>query len=384
MTSPETRSVVALVTDAVAPYHFGGKEQRTAQIARHLTPWAEVHIYTMKWWSEPSDVIVTDDGVGLYAVAPKRELYTGDRRSIRQAVFFALHCLRLLWARFDRIEVDSIPVFPLFTTKIVCVIRRKQLVSTWHEVWGETYWGDYLGRWPGAIAAALERAAVRLPNHVIAASEHTAERIRPMLRPSQRLSVSRSGIDLQLVKQSTPSTHESDLCVVGRLLEHKRIDMLLEAVSLLRRQGVECRTLIVGSGPEEVRLQDLAGSLGIADLTCFRSDVAETTELYGLLKSSKVFVFPSAREGFGIVVLEAMACGLPVVTTSAPDNAASGLVQESGFGAVCDPTSEAIAAAARGLLAERTTARRPSPEGWLEQYSWERVAADLADVLQCA
>jgi glycosyltransferase involved in cell wall biosynthesis len=97
-----------------------------------------------------------------------------------------------------------------------------------------------------------------------------------------------------------------------------------------------------------------------------------------------VFVFPSAREGFGIAVLEALACGLSVVTTSAPDNLAQYLVARSPRGTICDSTAPAIAAAVKVLLGNGQSSSpggRPSEEVWLADYSWEattdRVVAAL-------
>lgn len=68
------------------------------------------------------------------------------------------------------------------------------------------------------------------------------------------------------------------------------------------------------------------------------------------MKAARVAVFPTAREGFGIAVLEAIACGVPVVTTSAPDNLARHLVARSATGVVRDPSAEAIAEAVRAVL----------------------------------
>jgi glycosyltransferase involved in cell wall biosynthesis len=71
------------------------------------------------------------------------------------------------------------------------------------------------------------------------------------------------------------------------------------------------------------------------------------------MKSARLFAFPSSRERFGIAVLEAIACGVPVLTTSAPDNLARHLVADYAEGVVCDSSVAAFAAGLRDLLADR-------------------------------
>jgi len=95
-------------------------------------------------------------------------------------------------------------------------------------------------------------------------------------------------------------------------------------------------------------------------------------------------VFPTAREGFGIAVLEAIACGLPVVTTSAPDNLAQYLVAQSSAGVVCSPDAEAIADAVRLLLEQpedRSAGTLADRDEWLADHGWDAAADHVAKVL---
>ncbi len=369
------RPVVALVSDSILPYHRGGKELRYHEIGRRLARRADVDLYTMRWWDGPPTRV--EDGVTLHAICPRMALYDGDRRSPRQAIVFALSCLRLLTRRFDVIEADHMPYLQLFTLRLVATLRRRRLVVTWHEVWGAAYWRRYLGR-RGRVAWWIERTAMRLPDEIVAASEETGRRLRAHLGPRARVTVAPNGVDLDAARAACPAAAPSTLVTVGRLLPHKRIDLLLEAVALLRADGSDVTCRVIGDGPARDALHRRAAALGLGDAVEFRHDVRGQDALYSLVKAARVFAFPSEREGFGIAALEALACGLPVVTTSAPDNLAAALVHESGRGAVCDPTPEAFARAVRGVL----DAPPGAPDaGWLTGHSWDAVSDRVAEVL---
>src|SRR6202040_1356974 len=106
----------------------------------------------------------------------------------RQAIFFALACMRLLGSRFDVLEADHMPYLQILVLRFVATVKRKRFVVTWHEVWGKSYWRKYLGR-AGFAAGFVERMAMRLPDHIIAASPHTAERLCAILGARASVSI---------------------------------------------------------------------------------------------------------------------------------------------------------------------------------------------------
>ena len=373
--SDRRRPVVALVTDAIFPYHRGGKETRYHEISRRLADHAEVHVYTMRWWAGAPEP--REGGVTFHALSPLVPLYSRERRSIRQALVFALGCLTLLWRRFDVIEADHMPYVQLLPLRLVATLRRKRLVVTWHEVWGPAYWRGYLGRL-GRVGWWFERLAMRLPDVIIAASPETAERLRERLGDRAAIAVAPNGVDLDEIRRAPAAAERTDLVVVGRLLDHKRVDLLVDAVARLRERGVEASCRIIGDGPQRQALHAQAERLGVAHLIDFRHDVGTQRELYSLLKAGRVFVFPSAREGFGVAVLEAIACGLPVVTTSAPDNLARHLVARAADGVVCEPSADAIAASVEPMLAGRPSIDAPT---WISGFDWDSVTARVAEVV---
>lgn len=380
--SGNERPVVALVSDAIYPYFRGGKELRYHEIARRLARRADVHVCTMQWRS--GSPAWRDGQVTFRAISRLHEMYSGERRSFREALFFTFGCLRLLGFRFDVLETDQFPIFHIFALRLVAWLKRKPLTVTWHEVWGRAYWREYLGA-AGNLAWIFEWLAIRAPDHLIAASPQTADRLRAVLGPRASISVVPNGIDLDGIRNSYPDDARVDLVAVGRMLPHKNFDMLLDSVALLRAGGLPVTCRIIGDGPQRAALHERARELGIEDVVDFRHDVWEQKELYGLMKAARVAVFPTAREGFGIAVLEAIACGIPVVTTSAPDNLAQHLVARSAAGVVCDPSAAAVAAAVRGILdaqGDGWPADRPAAqEAWLAEHGWDFAADQVARVL---
>jgi glycosyltransferase involved in cell wall biosynthesis len=373
------RPIVALVTDAVFPYHRGGKEIRYHEVARRLAGHADVHVYTMNWWR--GERVRREHGVTFHAITPFLPLYVGERRSIKQALVFALGCLRLMFRRFDVLEADHMPYMQLFPLRLVASLRRKRLVVTWHEFWGRDYWREYLGR-PGRVGWWLERLAMRLPDEIIAASAQTADRLRAHLGDRAAVTVAPNGVDLDLIRDTPAAADTTDLVVVGRLLDHKRIDLLIDALARLHTGGMPLTCRVIGDGPQRDSLRRRAEERGIAHAIDFRHDVEDARTLYSLLKSARAFAFPSAREGFGIAVLEALACGLPVVTTSAPDNLARHLVARSSQGIVCAPDPDAFAAAIQAVLARTSgAAAERAGEEWLREFDWQSVTDRVAGVV---
>jgi glycosyltransferase involved in cell wall biosynthesis len=373
------RPVIALVCDTIYPYSHGGREYRYRELLPRLAERAEVHVYTMHWWNGPRTY--SDGGITYHAIAPLQALYKDNRRSLRQALGFGFACLRLARHNFDVLEADHIPYFQVFALRIVASLKGRPFIVTWHEVWSRSYWCQYLGR-AGLVAWALEWLAMQLPNHIIAASPQTAERLRAALRRSIPITIVPNGINLETIRTSHPDPDVTDLVVVGRLIDHKRIDMLLDVIAMLQARGMHITCRVIGDGPERAALQEQARTLGISGAVDFRSDVDEQKDLYALLKAARLFVSLSEREGFGIAVLEAIACGVPVLTTSAPDNLARHLVAKYSQGAVCEPTSEAVAAAIEQVLAQAGSCRNDnnSTDSWVADYDWNAMTSRLMGV----
>lgn len=138
---------IAFVYDAVYPWVKGGAEKRIYELGRRLAERGhDVHLFGVKWWDGPGKLQY--EGMTLHGVCAPMELYVNGRRSITEAILFALRLFPyLVREKFDLIDASAFPYFSCFSVKLVSIIRRTPVVITWHEVWGD-YWYEYLG-WRG-------------------------------------------------------------------------------------------------------------------------------------------------------------------------------------------------------------------------------------------
>jgi len=180
-----------------------------------------------------------------------------------------------------------------------------------------------------------------------------------------------SGIDWQEVMRVHPSAIKSDIIYVGRLVEHKNVDLLIKALEIVKVDVPDVKAVIVGDGPDNEKLKSLVSELKLEKNVRFMGFLEDYNDALSLMKSSGIFASPSTREGFGMAALEANACGLPVVTVKHRMNAVMDLVTKE-TGAVCEPTEQALAEAIYRLLSKKEKMRGMCIEV-AKKYDWERI-----------
>ena len=374
---------IAYIYDALYPFIKGGAEKRYYELGKRLSADHEVHFISWKFWSGPSNY--RRNGITLHGVGTPRPLYTAaGRRSIRESFDFALSLFKLYTAeKFDVIDCCAFPYLHIYTARLLFALRREPLVMTWHEYWGE-YWDDYLGSL-APPAKLLERAAVPLAHACVAVSDLTARRLKELGGSKLPIAVIPNGVNTRDIADIPAEGPSSDIIYVGRLLAHKRLDLLLKAVAELRGRHPKLSCLIIGSGPEREKLRKLTATLMLEDHVTFTGEIPEEN-VYGFLKRSKVFVLPSLREGFGMSVLEALACGVPAVVVRAPYSAAHEIIEDGVSGIVAEPSPRSLAeaisslledSAKRGLMAE-------AAQQAASQYDWAVIAQKSLDIYEAA
>ena len=239
-----------------------------------------------------------------------------------------------------------------------------------------------------------DRLLARWATASIAISSAVRERLRPWPRAYENCRVIPNGLDLRtfvprLARDETrvglgAGDDAFLVTTVGRLVEFKRFDLFLEAMAIVRRKIPELRCLIVGDGPEKPSLLERAAQEDLAGAVEF---LGHRDDLPDLLAASDAFVLSSPVEGFGRVLIEAMAASLPAVAfdTAGPAE----ILGDGSTGLLVEPGSaEGLAAAVARLhaapeLRERlgTAARRRVEERYSMEGHAKQVIGLYRDLL---
>ncbi|MDD1724161.1 MAG: glycosyltransferase family 4 protein [Methanospirillum sp.] len=365
---------IALVYDVLYPETIGGVEKRIYEIGIRLAERGhEVHLFPMV--PEGQGRIIHRDGLIIHPVCRQAGLYTGGRRSILQALRYTL-CLFpvLLRTRVDIIDCQNFPYFPVIACRIIGWLRKEPCIITWHEYWGE-YWYRYLG-YAGTVGRVIERIALYLSSRSVGVSGFTIKRIEQE-NPGISPALVPNGITLREIEQTPPSGDPVDIIFVGRFIPEKHPELVIDAVRILasRNPGITC--LMIGDGPMMDHIRNLVCEYKLSDSVSLPGFVQDYRTVIGRMKNARVFVLPSEREGFGIVCIEAMACGLPVVTVIHPLNAAADHVIP-GCGHVTGLSAGELASGIGECLSRSPDYH--AMEQYVAEHDWETITGVLEEM----
>lgn len=222
-----------------------------------------------------------------------------------------------------------------------------------------------------------ERAQIqwagRQASGMITVCEDLRQKLVGLGEPASRVVTLRNGVDL---KRFSPGNREAaraklglegfTLLSVGSLIPRKGHELIIAALSELPDMSL----MIAGSGPMRAELERAAQEKGVASRVRFLGEIAHDA-LTDAYRAADIFVLASSREGWANVLLEAMACGTPVVATNV--NGTPEVITDPRLGALVEERSPAaLATAIRALRAQAPD--RQAVRTYAEQFSWDDTA----------
>lgn len=259
-----------------------------------------------------------------------------------------------------------------------------------HHLFGSTFYRE-INPVLATYLYFMERLIPRVYRRCLfeAVSESTRDELVRMGVAADRISVVHNGLDARFLdagnagKPAEPDRKEPGLVIyLGRLKKYKNVDHLIQAMAIVREEVADARLVIVGTGDRRRALEALTRSMGLDDTVRFTGFVSEEEKLR-LLTRAEVAAYPSSKEGWGITVIEANACAVPVVAARVPG--LRDAVVDGDTGALVPPGDrEALARALIDLLRDREKRDRFAGNAVARSrlYTWENTARQTLQVIR--
>lgn len=250
--------------------------------------------------------------------------------------------------------------------------------------------GEELTTWGRGGKYKAMRFSLRNANQVIANSEHTRDTLLKMgidaacitiIYPGVDVSVFKPGLDIAGLREGLGIRADEKLVFsVGRLSRRKGFDQVIRAVARLRESGINVHYVLAGIGEDWDHLAGLIQEYGLQDVVHMIGAVADR-DLPRWMNSCDLFAMPNREidgdnEGFGMVFIEASACGKPVLAGNAGGTGSAVLDGVTGL-RVDGVSVEFVANGLHKLLSDREAAEQMGHRGWTRaqtEFAWERVA----------
>jgi len=370
---------IAMVTEYIAPKekpHFGGVDVRTVNLAKQLAKNNDVQIITSL--IDGGKRIENYDGVEIHRIGKKRRFT--QRGDFLQRLKFN----SMVISEISKLEPDIVDGSG-FVSWAGCYKGAKKIgvpsTVTVHEVW-QGQWTQNMGLINGFAGHFLEKHFLKYNfDGYVSVSNFTKEKLVDKIGiPEEKIAVIYNGIDLDLFKKTFVDEKYPDPTVVTicRLVSYKRVGDLIKAIKILKADIPNIRLKIIGEGPQKEYLINLSKDLEITDRIDFLEKINDMQDMIKVLKKSHVFALPSIAEGFGMVIIEALAAGIPYVSSDIPPIRE---ITNGGIGGFLCKTKDCkdLAMKIKSLLTDESKRIdvMKSVSSHIKKFEWSNLSNDL-------
>ncbi len=358
---------IVILASRFPPKRLAGTEIATCNLAEHLAKRGhEVHVVTSLDEGLPEESF--EKGFYVHRL-PRIEI------CLAGASVFCAEIVRTI----QKINPDIIHVQGLGIA--VPALISKRLLKIPYAVWGQGS-DVYL---PNQFVKLTSKVVIKNADSVIALTENMREELLKIC--DRRISVVPNGINIEKFKSPTgirKKENEKTIIFVGRLHPVKGVKYLIEAMATVHKKMPNIRLVIVGDGIERLKLGELTKKLDLNDSVKFVGQVPQE-RVFENMNQADIFVLPSLSEGFPVVLLEAMATGLPIIATNVrgiPDIVENGV---NGYLVNIKNPSE-IADRIIMLIQDNIMRKEISVNNRVkaELFAWDKVAKMIEEEYQLA
>ena len=284
------------------------------------------------------------------------------------------HALRL--TRKERVDVIHAHwIMPSGLVALFCrVLCKTPVVVSCHGSDVEVLCKNGVGRFlSGRVLGKADR--------ITTVSAYLKTKVTGVGIPSDRVDVLHDGVDTSSFRFSPKMTGSHKLVYVGRLADEKGLENLLKSMALLKKKFPDVTLTIVGEGPLRKKLEDLSNELNMRESISFEGAVPHS-RISEYMRDADALVLPSISEGLSVVILEAMACGTPVIASNV--GGVGDIVSDGFNGFVVEPGD--VAGFARKIMelwSDKSLIERFSQNGLdtvKQRFSWKVIAEKFIKV----
>lgn len=363
---------VCMLTDYFLPHLLGGTERVVYEVSKRMIKHGhEVTVLTLS--DHGHEEFSQEEGISIHRI-PGVSLTKLVGAQLTVSPFSLTETNRIL--RY--IQPDIIHAHNLYfnLTAVAPVVKRWRhlpLVTTLHLPrmrYGRAMLDGIISLYQRTVCEFIVRSSDRLTAVSKSVLKHAIEDLKI---PPSKITIIPNGVDASVY---APGSHRSEnpvITYVGRLIGNKGPQYLIQAAPKILKSHPEVHIHIVGEGPLKNYLMKQVATEKLENNVHFLGNVADTIPI---LQGTSIFVRPSLAEGMSLAILEAMACGLPVVASNLEGNAE--IVENNITGFLVPPAdSGALGEAVEYLLSNPEIAMemgRKARKKTEKSYDWQRIA----------
>jgi glycosyltransferase involved in cell wall biosynthesis len=286
----------------------GGVEARCINLSKEISKKHDITIITS--WKKDQKREHNIDNIKILRVGPHHKY--SNLGNIVSRLKFSLAAYKTA----KKIKADIVEGFS-FISYLPAYYSAKKInakkIATYHEVWlGE--WIKHKGFLTGVLGEIWERWILSLNwDKIISVSNFTKEKLIKSKIKNSKIKVIHNGINIEKYQIKETKYDLPTICSISRLTPQKRIKDIILALKIVKKEISNIQLKIIGQGKELENLKKLTNKLNLEKNIIFEGFVKHHKDVIKILKKSHIFCLPSILEGFGIVIVEAIASKTPYI-----------------------------------------------------------------------